>query len=82
LLIDSIAMYLRDSILQEQSKVYLRSAMKNVLNGTTPEDYLIPEFSVGCKRVIPSGFRYLKVSASAITKVQILMGKRLYRRIM
>lgn len=55
-------LYLRDSVLQAQCKTLLTSEMKKIVNDGAMEDKLIPEFAVGCKRVIPSGFKYLAVS--------------------
>ena len=54
-------MYLKDTVLQEQAKGLLTSVMKNAFQDQEMEDRLIPKFAVGCKRVVPSGFRYLKV---------------------
>lgn len=36
--------------------------MKKILKNEYLEEKLIPSFAVGCKRVVPSGFQYLKVS--------------------
>jgi hypothetical protein len=36
--------------------------MKKVIQNEYLEEKLIPSFAVGCKRVVPSGFRYLRVS--------------------
>lgn len=36
--------------------------MKKILNDKEAEERLIPNFPVGCKRVVPGGFRYLRVS--------------------
>jgi len=57
-------MYLKDTILQQQCRDLLTSEMKKLLQDNELEKQLIPDFSVGCKRVIPSGFRYLKVCPS------------------
>ncbi|ERF71610.1 hypothetical protein EPUS_00599 [Endocarpon pusillum Z07020] len=54
------SVYLRDSVLQAQSRELLQSQMKKILNNEYLEEKLIPSFAVGCKRVVPSGFRYLK----------------------
>ncbi|KAI1342701.1 FAD/NAD(P)-binding domain-containing protein [Xylariaceae sp. FL0016] len=55
------SMYLKDTILQNQAKSLLESEMKKIFNGDKEaEEKLIPDFAVGCKRVIPSGFRYLR----------------------
>ncbi|KAL2848154.1 monooxygenase [Aspergillus pseudoustus] len=53
-------MYLKDTILQQQCRDLLTSEMKKLLQDSELEQQLIPDFAVGCKRVIPSGFRYLK----------------------
>ncbi|PWY77304.1 monooxygenase [Aspergillus sclerotioniger CBS 115572] len=53
-------MYLKDTVLQEQAKGLLTSVMKNAFQDQEMEDRLIPKFAVGCKRVVPSGFKYLK----------------------
>ncbi|KAL2850026.1 monooxygenase [Aspergillus pseudodeflectus] len=53
-------MYLKDTILQQQCRSLLESEMKKLLQDDELEKQLIPDFAVGCKRVIPSGFRYLK----------------------
>ncbi|KAL5337680.1 monooxygenase [Aspergillus crustosus] len=52
-------MYLKNSILQKQCKDLLESEMKRLLQNEELEEQLIPDFAVGCKRVVPSGFKYL-----------------------
>ncbi|KAI0408529.1 FAD/NAD(P)-binding domain-containing protein [Xylaria palmicola] len=54
------SLYLTGSILQEQCRSLLESKMKGILEDKEAEECLIPKFEVGCKRVIPSGFKYLK----------------------
>lgn len=54
-------MYLKGTILQEQCKMLLKGEMEKILEDEEAEAKLIPKFAVGCKRVIPSGFGYLKV---------------------
>ncbi|KAI0449643.1 FAD/NAD(P)-binding domain-containing protein [Xylaria acuta] len=49
-----------NSIFNERALILLESKMKGILENKKPEEHLIPEFEVGCKRVIPSGFKYLK----------------------
>lgn len=57
-------MYLRDSILQAQCRALLEGEMKKILaDDEEAAEKLIPKFAVGCKRVVPSGFKYLRVSA-------------------
>ncbi|KAL4879757.1 monooxygenase [Aspergillus karnatakaensis] len=53
-------MYLKNTILQKQCKDLLESEMKKLFNDAELERQLIPNFAVGCKRVVPSGFKYLK----------------------
>jgi len=53
---------MKGTILQAQCKKLLEYEMKNIFKDANLEDRLIPKFAVGCKRVIPSGFRYLRVS--------------------
>ncbi|PYH97344.1 monooxygenase [Aspergillus ellipticus CBS 707.79] len=53
-------MYLKDTVLQGQARDLLSSVMKKAFQDREMEQKLIPDFSVGCKRVVPSGFRYLK----------------------
>lgn len=53
-------MYLRDSILQDQTKLYLASEMKKQLNDRALEEKLIPSHSVGCRRLTP-GVGFLEV---------------------
>ncbi|KAI2466801.1 FAD/NAD(P)-binding domain-containing protein [Annulohypoxylon bovei var. microspora] len=52
-------MYMRDTVLQEQCKSLLTATTKTLLQDKGMEQKLIPDFSVGCKRVIPSGYKYL-----------------------
>ncbi|KAL1877948.1 hypothetical protein Daus18300_002302 [Diaporthe australafricana] len=54
------SLYLKDSVLQEQCKTLLESEIKKMIDDKAAEDKMIPKFAVGCKRVIPSGFRYLR----------------------
>ena len=54
------SVYLKGTILQEQCKRHIESEMRRILQDPLLEAGLIPNFSVGCKRVIPSGFKYLK----------------------
>ncbi|KAL4949639.1 monooxygenase [Aspergillus filifer] len=53
-------MYLKDSILQRQCRELLEGEMRKILQDGELERRLIPTFSVGCKRVNPSGFKYLE----------------------
>lgn len=59
------SVYLRGTVLQEQCKALLESEMKKIVDDKEAEEKLIPKFAVGCKRVVPSGFKYLRVSPSS-----------------
>ncbi|KAI1379370.1 monooxygenase [Hypoxylon crocopeplum] len=48
-----------NSILQGQCKELLTSMTKKLLQDEEMERKLIPDFAVGCKRVVPSGYKYL-----------------------
>ncbi|KAI1855661.1 hypothetical protein JX266_000526 [Neoarthrinium moseri] len=61
--------YMKNSVLQNQAKALLKSATKDILREYDSVDALIPEFSVGCKRVIPSGFRFLRTLKEANVNV-------------
>ncbi|KAI1106978.1 monooxygenase [Jackrogersella minutella] len=52
-------MYMKGTVLQEQSKKLLTETTKKLLQDEEMERQLIPNFAVGCKRVIPSGYKYL-----------------------
>ncbi|KAL3466456.1 hypothetical protein BJX64DRAFT_302167 [Aspergillus heterothallicus] len=62
-------MYLKNTVLQQQCKHLLESKMRKLLQDSEHEKHLIPDFAVGCKRVVPSGFRYLKTLKKANVKV-------------
>ncbi|RAK71285.1 flavin-containing monooxygenase [Aspergillus fijiensis CBS 313.89] len=65
-------MYLRDTVLQRQSRELLESVMRKGLPKEEMQRRLIPTFAVGCKRVVPSGFRYLETLSKA--NVEIVYG--------
>ncbi|KAI2636933.1 FAD/NAD(P)-binding domain-containing protein [Hypomontagnella submonticulosa] len=52
-------MYMKDTILQQQCRDLLTSTTKKLLQDEEMERKLIPDFAVGCKRVVPSGYKYL-----------------------
>ena len=58
-------MYMTGTVLQGQARKMLDAEMKKLI-GDHPEihDKLVPDFPVGCKRILPSGFPYLRVSFS------------------
>ncbi|KAL2813563.1 monooxygenase [Aspergillus granulosus] len=62
-------MYLKNTILQQQCRDLLESEMKKHLQDSELEQRIIPDFAVGCKRVVPSGFRYLKTLKMPNVKV-------------
>ncbi|KAG8159088.1 hypothetical protein KVR01_010749 [Diaporthe batatas] len=63
------SIYLRGSVLQRQCKDLLEVEMKKAVGDLATEDQLIPKFAVGCKRVIPSGFKYLRTLKEKNVKV-------------
>ncbi|RAL13173.1 flavin-containing monooxygenase [Aspergillus homomorphus CBS 101889] len=65
-------MYLRDTVLQRQSRELLESVMRKGLPKEEMQRRLIPNFAVGCKRVVPSGLRYLETLSKA--NVEIVYG--------
>ncbi|KAI1653962.1 FAD/NAD(P)-binding domain-containing protein [Daldinia decipiens] len=54
------SLYLKGTVLQEQCETLLRGEMEKIFDDEESRRKLIPNFAVGCKRVIPSGFRYLR----------------------
>ncbi|KAI0095873.1 FAD/NAD(P)-binding domain-containing protein [Daldinia grandis] len=54
------SLYLKGTVLQEQCKTLLKGEMEKIFDDEESRRKLIPDFAVGCKRVIPSGFRYLR----------------------
>ncbi|KAI0847154.1 FAD/NAD(P)-binding domain-containing protein [Daldinia vernicosa] len=54
------SLYLKGTVLQEQCKTLLKGEMEKIFDDEESRKKLIPNFAVGCKRVIPSGFRYLR----------------------
>lgn len=54
-------MYLKDTVLQRQCRDLLESVLQKAFPDEEMKKHLIPNFSVGCKRVVPSGYRYLEV---------------------
>ncbi|KAF2971586.1 hypothetical protein GQX73_g1922 [Xylaria multiplex] len=54
------SLYIKDSKLQQQCRALLESEMGKIINSQELEEKLIPKFDVGCKRVIPSGFKFLR----------------------
>ncbi|KAH7323069.1 monooxygenase [Stachybotrys elegans] len=55
------SMYLKGTVLQGQAKTLLNSVMSEILgDDEDAKENLIPTFAVGCKRVVPSGYNYIK----------------------
>ncbi|KAF3063483.1 putative sterigmatocystin biosynthesis monooxygenase stcW [Daldinia childiae] len=54
------SLYLKGTVLQEQCKTLLKGEMEKIFDDEESRNKLIPDFAVGCKRVVPSGFRYLR----------------------
>ncbi|KAI0152086.1 FAD/NAD(P)-binding domain-containing protein [Hypoxylon sp. NC0597] len=61
--------YMKNTVLQNHARSLLESATKDILGQYGMVEKLIPEFSVGCKRVIPSGFRFLRTLKEANVSV-------------
>ncbi|KAF2178052.1 monooxygenase [Zopfia rhizophila CBS 207.26] len=59
-LLMALPVYMKNTALQNQAKALLESATREILKEYDMVDKLIPDFSVGCKRVIPSGFQFLR----------------------
>jgi hypothetical protein len=59
-------MYMKNTVLQKQARDLLETATRDILEEYELVDKLIPKFSVGCKRVIPSGYQFLRVSSLTI----------------
>lgn len=66
---------MKNTVLQNQARGLLESATRDILSQYDMVDKLIPEFSVGCKRVIPSGFRFLRVSTAMSTRASLSYGE-------
>lgn len=52
--------YMKGTVLQAQSVQLLSSEARRILDDPEVEAKLIPDFAVGCKRIIPTGSRYLQ----------------------
>lgn len=52
--------YMKGTVLQAYSVELLSSEARRILNDKEVEKKLIPNFAVGCKRIIPTGSRYLQ----------------------
>lgn len=57
-------MYMKGTVLQNQARQLLESEMKKLVVDPALHQKLVPDFPVGCKRILPSGFPFLKVSSS------------------
>ncbi|KAF4467927.1 sterigmatocystin biosynthesis monooxygenase stcW [Fusarium albosuccineum] len=52
-------MYMKGTVLQKQAREHLESEMKKVVLDPEIQKRLVPEFPVGCKRILPSGDQFL-----------------------
>ncbi|KAF4953298.1 hypothetical protein FGADI_6064 [Fusarium gaditjirri] len=52
-------MYMKGTILQKQAREHLESEMKKVVLDEEVQKKLVPDFPVGCKRILPSGDQFL-----------------------
>ena len=57
-------MYMKGTVLQNQARQLLESEMKKLVVDPAVQQKLLPDFAVGCKRILPSGFSFLKVSSN------------------
>jgi cation diffusion facilitator CzcD-associated flavoprotein CzcO len=55
-------MYMKGTVLQAQAREHLASEMKKVIVDPEVQKTLVPDFPVGCKRILPSGDKFLHVS--------------------
>jgi cation diffusion facilitator CzcD-associated flavoprotein CzcO len=53
---------MKGTVLQKQAREYLESEMKKVVVDEDVQKKLVPDFPVGCKRILPSGDQFLYVS--------------------
>ncbi|RKL50882.1 hypothetical protein BFJ72_g335 [Fusarium proliferatum] len=54
-----LAMYMKGTVLQKQAREHLESEMKKVVIDEEVQKKLVPDFPVGCKRILPSGDQFL-----------------------
>ncbi|RKL02209.1 putative sterigmatocystin biosynthesis monooxygenase stcW [Fusarium oxysporum] len=52
-------MYMKGTVLQRQAREHLESEMKKVVIDEEVQKKLVPDFPVGCKRILPSGDQFL-----------------------
>uniref|UniRef100_A0A0B7K767 FAD/NAD(P)-binding domain-containing protein n=1 Tax=Bionectria ochroleuca TaxID=29856 RepID=A0A0B7K767_BIOOC len=52
-------MYMKGTVLQAQAREHLASEMKKVIVDPEVQKTLVPDFPVGCKRILPSGDKFL-----------------------
>jgi hypothetical protein len=53
---------MKGTVLQQQARKHLTSEMNNVVTDLEMQKKLVPDFPVGCKRILPSGDQFLHVS--------------------
>ncbi|KAI1111591.1 FAD/NAD(P)-binding domain-containing protein [Nemania sp. NC0429] len=64
------AVYMKNSAFQKEARDVLEDATRNIMGQYSMVDKLIPDFSVGCKRLIPSGFNFLRaLNKSNVTAI-------------
>lgn len=59
-------MYMKGTVLQQQARALLDKEMKKLIIEPEAQKRLVPRFPVGCKRILPSGFPFLRVSTPTI----------------
>ena len=60
-------MYMKGTVLQQQARALLDKEMKKLIVDPEAQKRLVPRFPVGCKRILPSGFPFLRVSTLLVT---------------
>ncbi|KAI9793412.1 MAG: hypothetical protein M1816_000304 [Peltula sp. TS41687] len=53
-------MYMKGTVLQQQARALLDKEMKKLIIDPEAQKRLVPTFPVGCKRILPSGFPFLR----------------------
>ncbi|UPL03045.1 hypothetical protein LCI18_013979 [Fusarium solani-melongenae] len=52
-------MYMKGTVLQSQARQHLEDEMKKIIPDPELQKKLVPDFAVGCKRILPSGDQFL-----------------------
>lgn len=68
-------MYMKGTVLQSQARQHLEAEMKKIIPDPELQRKLVPDFAVGCKRILPSGDQFLHVSRNSMSKLFSFMVK-------